>query len=147
MIPFKNNEFEVRKDYSLLVHSVKLHNLGIYTCQAYNGHGKAASWAVTVKAAGPYHFKDPKDFVYKQFIVNPTEEPVSTTETPSTTSSPIPSAPHKYPPFRPTPEPWIVPSQPFTEPSNEILPEPIGGDSLATPGLIGKTIITFSVLS
>jgi hypothetical protein len=43
LIPLKTSQFEVRKDYSLLIHSVKLSNLGIYTCQAYNGIGKAAS--------------------------------------------------------------------------------------------------------
>lgn len=143
MIPFNNKEFEVRQDYSLLIHSVKLHNLGIYTCQAYNGVGKAASWAVTVKARGPYQFTDPKDFFYKQYIVNPPEEPVSITEPPTpTTTTVLPTAPSKYPPFRPTPEPW-VPPQTYTEPSNEIFPEPNAERGVATPSIIGNALIMF----
>lgn len=146
MIPFNNREFEVRQDYSLLIHSVRLHNLGIYTCQAYNGVGKAASWAVTVKARGPYQFTDPKDFIYKQYIVNPPEEPVPTTEppTPKTTIF-VPTAPSKYPPFRPTPAPWIPP-QTYTEPSNEIFPEPYTEGGVATPSNIGKALIMLLVI-
>ncbi|XP_018562061.1 papilin [Anoplophora glabripennis] len=119
LIPLKNNEFEVRKDHSLLIHSVKLHNLGIYTCQAYNGVGKAASWAVSVKARGPYHFADPAEFKYKQYIVNPPEEPTTVTRTTTT-----PQPPRFYVPYRPTPEPYVPPTS-YPEPSNEIVPEPV----------------------
>lgn len=87
-IPLKTSQFEVRKDYSLLINSVKLSNLGVYTCQAYNGVGKAASWAVTVKARGPYHTTDPKDQKYLKFIVNPPELPTTTTIAPLRTDNP-----------------------------------------------------------
>ncbi|KAJ8933413.1 hypothetical protein NQ314_014023 [Rhamnusium bicolor] len=111
-----NSKFS--KDYSLLIHSVKLHNLGIYTCQAYNGIGKAASWAVTVRAKGPYHFTDPNEFKYQQYIVKPPEEPITTTST--TTTTPQPTR-FQYPLYRPTPEPYVPPT--YIEPSNEIVPE------------------------
>lgn len=143
IIPFNNKEFEYREDYSLLIHSVKVHNLGIYTCQAYNGYGKAASWAVTVKARGPYQFTNPKEFIYKQYIINP-EESVSTTESSTTTTTTVaaPTAPPKLPPFRPTPEPWFPPET-YTEPSNEIFPEQITEGVVPTPSLIGNAMITF----
>lgn len=145
MIPFNNNEFQIREDYSLLLHSVKLHNLGIYTCQAYNGFGKAASWAVTVKARGPYRFTNPDEFKYKQYIVNPPEEPSALTEMLTTTpTTPVPTSPPRNPPFRPTPEPW-VPPETYTEPSNEIIPvSNFEGGGVVTPTIIGNVLLTFS---
>lgn len=80
-IPLKTNQFEVRKDYSLVINSVKLSNLGIYTCQAYNGVGKAASWSVAIRARGPYHSINPKDQKYLKYIVDPPELPTTTTTT------------------------------------------------------------------
>lgn len=77
MIPLHNREYEVRKDYSLVIHSLQLENLGIYTCQAYNGIGKAASWSVTVQAKGPYHTEDPAQQRYLKYIVNPPEVPTT----------------------------------------------------------------------
>lgn len=71
MIPLRTSQFEVRKDYSLLIHSVQLSNLGVYTCQAYNGIGKAASWSVTVQALGPFESTKPEDQAYMKYIVNP----------------------------------------------------------------------------
>lgn len=138
MIPFNNNEFEIRQDFSLLIHSVKLKDLGIYTCQAYNGEGKAASWVVTVRARGPYSFTKPEDLVYKKYFVNPPEEPSPITEASTTSTTPVPTFVQRYPPFRPTPEPW-VPPQTFTEPSNEIIPDVFQeGVGAATPTTIGN---------
>lgn len=112
LIPLKNNEFEVRKDYSLVVHSVQLHNLGIYTCQAYNGVGKAASWSVTVKAKGPYYSNDPNDQRYMQYIVNPPEEPLRPE---------YPYRPHQIQ-STPPPQPPVYPN--YNQEPNEIVPEP-----------------------
>lgn len=75
MIPLRTNQFEVRKDYSLLIHSVQLSNLGIYTCQAYNGIGKAASWSVTVQTLGPLQNIKPEDTKYMQYVIDPPERP------------------------------------------------------------------------
>ncbi|KAG5871898.1 hypothetical protein JTB14_030952 [Gonioctena quinquepunctata] len=122
MIPFANSEFEIRQDNSLLIHSVKLHNLGIYTCQAYNGYGKAASWSVVVKARGPYLFTNPGEYKYRQYIVDSPDEPTPSTTASSTTSTtPIPPLPSRYPPYIP-PQVSYPPFPLFTEPSNEIIP-------------------------
>ncbi|XP_057655869.1 papilin isoform X2 [Diorhabda carinulata] len=123
MIPFKNSEYEISKDYSLLIHSVRLQNLGIYTCQAYNGYGKAASWSVTVKARGPVHFSNPDDFKYNKWIIN--EEGIAfttTTTTTTTTAAPI-LATTSFWDMPDTPLPPILP--PYTEPSNYIVTDPI----------------------
>lgn len=112
IIPLKTSQFEVRKDYSLLINSVKLSNLGIYTCQAYNGVGKAASWSVTVRARGPYHSTNLKDQKYLKYIVNPPELPTTTVVPLGTDStsvaSPInneinPNINQEPPPQRPQP--------------------------------------------
>lgn len=124
LIPLKTTKFEVRKDYSLLIHSVQISNLGVYTCQAYNGIGKAASWTVTVRARGPYHSTDPDDAQYLKYIVD-RPLPPATTERPQYLYRP------QYP-YRPvhvvTSQPQIAP--PYTEPSpviepdNAVRPEP-----------------------
>ncbi|CAH1111392.1 unnamed protein product, partial [Psylliodes chrysocephalus] len=117
IIPFKNNEFEIRKDYSLLIHSVRLQNLGIYTCQAYNGFGKAASWSVTVKTRGPINFVNPLDRQYNKFVVYPEE--YSSPNIPSVTT---PRIDVPLQPQRPN-TPYYTPYVPsYTEPSNEIIP-------------------------
>nr|XP_023024406.1 papilin-like [Leptinotarsa decemlineata] len=136
LIPYDNNEFKIGSDNSLLIHSVKLHNLGIYTCQAYNGYGTAASWSVIVKARGPYHFTNPSELIYKQYIVDSPEEPTpSTPSTTTTTTTTIPPPPPRYPPYVPPSEPF--PLLPYTEPSNEIIPEyPDAAGSVDQAGFI-----------
>ncbi|KAK9886678.1 hypothetical protein WA026_017598 [Henosepilachna vigintioctopunctata] len=119
LIPLKTSQFEVHKDFSLLIHSVQLSNLGIYTCQAYNGIGKAASYSVTVQAKGPYYGKvDPRDHRYLKYIINPPNTPtrpatmtsaqpstpIVTTISPIIPQTPSPVAPPTYiPPYIPTP--------------------------------------------
>lgn len=75
LIPLKTEAYEVKKDYSLLINSVKLPQLGIYTCQAYNGYGKAASWSVTVQALGPIYTTNPEDDKYLKYVVNQPRNP------------------------------------------------------------------------
>ncbi|XP_063908172.1 uncharacterized protein LOC135126226 [Zophobas morio] len=60
LIPIKSSQFETRKDHSLHIASVTSSNLGVYTCQAYNGVGKSASWSVTVEARQTNHDTNPK---------------------------------------------------------------------------------------
>lgn len=97
MLPLSSQQYEQKRDYSLLIHSVRLSNLGIYTCQAYNGLGKAASYSVTVQA-----YRNPnqpelgtEEQQYLKYLVDPTPRP-------------------HYPGYVP---------QPYTEPSPEIIPE------------------------
>ncbi|XP_031341557.1 papilin isoform X1 [Photinus pyralis] len=98
LVPLHTHQFEVHKDYSLLIHSVQLSNLGIYTCQAYNGIGKAASWSVTVQTLGPVYSTRPEDVKYMQYVINAPERPTPrplppTIPTKATTPSPTPEPP------------------------------------------------------
>ncbi|XP_060520392.1 papilin isoform X2 [Cylas formicarius] len=138
LIPLKNKEFEVTRDNVLLIHSVQLHNLGVYTCQAYNGEGKAASWSITIKAKGPYVSTDPEHVRYLQYVVNPPEFQTTTLISKSSSSQP---PPYKSV-YRPTPQPYVPPAYP-TEPSpdiiepNEILPEfPAAAGNVQPPSYI-----------
>lgn len=111
LIPLKTAEYEVRKDYSLLIHSVKLPQLGIYTCQAYNGYGKAASWSVTVQALGPVYTTNPEDEKYLNYVVNQPVDPETNKEIPNSLTN------------KPTPEPNVVPPHnPDTDVGNEVQP-------------------------
>lgn len=108
MLPLSSTQYEQKRDYSLLIHSVKLSNLGIYTCQAYNGLGKAASYSITVQAIGPVHYTNPEDEQYVKYLVQP--------------QTPRPETNVRYPEQpRPTPQQYVP--QPYTEPSPEIYPE------------------------
>lgn len=118
MVPLRTSQFEVRKDYSLLIHSVQLSNLGIYTCQAYNGVGKAASWSVTVQALGPVYSTRPEDQKYMRYVIMAPEAPTTTTDRPYRPAYP----------YRPSPTPdYYRPVDPNgygTLDPNEIFPEP-----------------------
>ncbi|XP_025408017.1 papilin isoform X2 [Sipha flava] len=52
MLPMMSDTFDQRNDHSLLIRLVTVNLLGPYTCQAYNGEGRAASWTVTLQAYG-----------------------------------------------------------------------------------------------
>lgn len=52
MLPMSSDLFEQRSDHSLVIRLVTVNTLGPYTCQAYNGLGRAASWSVTLQAHG-----------------------------------------------------------------------------------------------
>ncbi|KAL1122940.1 hypothetical protein AAG570_003265 [Ranatra chinensis] len=72
IIPLNAEGYEQRRDNSLFVGKVTLSDLGYYTCQAYNGLGRAASWSVALKAYGPPGLvQDPNDISYNQFLVEP----------------------------------------------------------------------------
>lgn len=120
MLPLSSAAYEQNRDYSLLIHSVKLSNLGIYTCQAYNGLGRAASWSVTIQAIGPVHSISPEDEPFTKYLISkPTSMPQL-----EQTRYPYPQYPYR--PVRPnqrrpTPESYIP--APYTEPSPEIIPE------------------------
>lgn len=65
MLPMSSNQYEQRKDHSLVVRLVTVDVLGPYTCQAYNGLGRAASWSVTLQAHGtPVAGRDQPDSPY-----------------------------------------------------------------------------------
>lgn len=65
MLPMTSDQFEQRRDHSLVVRLVTVSVLGPYTCQAYNGLGRAASWSVTLQAHGtPVAGRDQPDSPY-----------------------------------------------------------------------------------
>ncbi|KAK9688591.1 ADAM-TS Spacer 1 [Popillia japonica] len=73
-IPFRSAEYTIDKYHTLAIHAVKLHNLGVYTCQAYNGVGKATSWAVTVKTIGPVYSTNIEDKKYMKYVIDRQQE-------------------------------------------------------------------------
>ncbi|XP_022911513.1 papilin isoform X2 [Onthophagus taurus] len=87
LIPMKTEEFTINKDSSLFINAVRLRNLGIYTCQAYNGIGKASTWSVTVQALGPVYSTDANDKKYMKYVIDRPKKPDVT--------------PHPMYPFRP----------------------------------------------
>jgi hypothetical protein len=124
MLPPSSEQFEQRRDYSLLIRSVTLRNLGPYTCQAYNGYGRAASWTVTIQAVGPVYSGDS---AYNEYLVlhqrvlktpdteAPTERPsypyclVCLPLQPQSRTRPPVVQPTSPPEIAPQPEPELTP--------------------------------------
>ncbi|KAJ8713837.1 hypothetical protein PYW08_007457 [Mythimna loreyi] len=92
MVPYHDAVYEARGNI-LLIRSLAIETLGEYTCQAYNGEGKAASWVVFVRAYMPEGV-----FIENELLVPrntlpprirtqpPTSAETSTTTTTSTTT-------------------------------------------------------------
>ncbi|XP_035703436.1 papilin isoform X2 [Folsomia candida] len=77
MLPFSSERYEQMRDYSLLIRLVSLRDLGPYTCQAYNGQGKAASWTVTVQTMGPVSTSPTgEDREFLQYVISGARRPV-----------------------------------------------------------------------
>ncbi|XP_068083649.1 papilin [Anabrus simplex] len=112
MLPLSSEMFEQRRDFSLIIRTVNLRNLGPYTCQAYNGLGKAASWTVTIKAIGPVYTTNPQDTNYTKYLVPPPERP----QAPS-----YPYRPTAGPPRRP---PVVILPAPTPSQTYPARPEP-----------------------
>ncbi|XP_059058317.1 papilin-like [Achroia grisella] len=51
LVPFSSSIYEAR-DFGLLIRKLEVDQLGSYTCEAYNGVGRPASWTVEVKTRG-----------------------------------------------------------------------------------------------
>lgn len=79
MVPYNDAVFEARGNV-LLIRSLAIETLGQYTCQAYNGEGKAASWVVNVRAYRPEGL-----FIENELLVpRVTQQPWSKTQAPTT---------------------------------------------------------------
>ncbi|XP_032682374.1 papilin-like [Odontomachus brunneus] len=78
MLPLFSDIYEQDSDYSLLIRSVTLTSLGIYTCQAYNFLGKAASWSMILQAIGPVYNVKPEQQEYTKYLVQPPRKPTTT---------------------------------------------------------------------
>jgi len=90
-VPLSSEVYEQRQDYSLLIREVRLNTLGPYTCQAYNGIGRATSWTITVKAEGTVSNPSPTEQQYIKYLIPPSR-PVTPTyerdDRPQTTAPP-----------------------------------------------------------
>lgn len=53
MVPYSSPLYEAR-DNVLQIKVLNSETIGQYTCQAYNGIGRAATWSLTVEAYNPY---------------------------------------------------------------------------------------------
>lgn len=117
MLPLTSSNFEQGTDYSLLIRSVDLTSLGIYTCQAFNGIGTPASWSVTLQAIGPVFSFKPEHEEYTKYLVQPPRRP--TTEKPQYPYRPIRTQspePQTYAPAYPTRShiPHVIPLETTT---------------------------------
>ncbi|ODM97201.1 Papilin [Orchesella cincta] len=65
-----SERYEQMRDYSLVIRLVSLRDLGAYTCQAYNGLGRAASWTITLLAYGPVQVQNVDDREYLVYVVD-----------------------------------------------------------------------------
>lgn len=70
MLPMTSDLYEQRPDHSLVIQMVTVDVLGPYTCQAYNGQGRAASWSVTLQARGRGHSDNP-------YVLPPSRHPAT----------------------------------------------------------------------
>ncbi|KAF2344544.1 Immunoglobulin I-set, partial [Trinorchestia longiramus] len=71
MLPLSSKKYEQKRDMSLRITVITLRDLGPYTCQAYNGQGRATSNTVTLLAMGPVRVNTEKDREYLKYIVEP----------------------------------------------------------------------------
>nr|XP_045610870.1 papilin-like [Procambarus clarkii] len=100
MLPLSSQQYEQFRDGSLTIRVVNLRNLGPYTCQVYNGYGRATSQTIVLRALGPVHNKPSADRDFLQYIVDPPKAP-------PTTKSPPPAIPTtQFPAIRPDQRPY-----------------------------------------
>ncbi|KAK7075724.1 hypothetical protein SK128_022420, partial [Halocaridina rubra] len=100
MVPLSSEQFEVYRDGSLGIRVVSLRTLGPYTCQAYNGRGRAVSQTLILRALGPVFNTPISDLSFLKYIVEPPRAP-------STTSPPPPTTPPtEFPAFLPGERPY-----------------------------------------
>ncbi|XP_058806520.1 papilin [Phymastichus coffea] len=75
MLPLNTEQYHQGSENTLLIHSVTLTMLGIYTCQAFNGIGKPAEWSTVLQAVGPVANVPPDQQHYTQYLVQPPQRP------------------------------------------------------------------------
>lgn len=88
MVPYNDAIYEARGNI-LLIRSLAIETLGEYTCQAYNGEGKAASWVVAVQAYRPDGIFAEHQYLVPRYTVAPMAKtnPPTTRETTTTTTT------------------------------------------------------------
>lgn len=83
MIRVKSDNYELNKNI-LTIRKVGPELLGAYTCQAYNGLGRAVSWTVQLQAA-PDTAKDPNAIDYGTLLSSAFPQPETSLSTNTTT--------------------------------------------------------------
>ncbi|XP_050528636.1 papilin isoform X2 [Daktulosphaira vitifoliae] len=73
MLPMSSDQYEQRRDHSLIIKLVTVNVLGPYTCQAYNGQGRAASWSIILQGYG----LSSTDQLGNPYIVTPPRDPTT----------------------------------------------------------------------
>ncbi|XP_042237860.1 papilin-like isoform X4 [Homarus americanus] len=106
MLPLSSQQYEQFRDGSLTIRVVSLRNLGPYTCQVYNGQGRATSQNIELRALGPVYNTISTDSEYLKYIVDPPKAP------PTTQSPPFTSPATQFPAVRPDERPYWPPYQP-----------------------------------
>ena len=100
MLPLSSAKYEQGRDMSLRISIITLRDLGPYTCQAYNGKGRATSNTVTLLAMGPVQINTPKDRDFLPYLVEPSVATPSTSppppRRPPSTAFPV-NRPEEYP--------------------------------------------------
>lgn len=124
MLPLSSEQYEQRQDRSLHIFKVALRNLGPYTCQAYNGIGKANSWTVTVRAVGLPESAGPEDIHYHQYLIPP--HAVSTSRPPYRPQPAYTPAPDQGAAATEEPRNYIAPVHTNISASQRVFP--VGGD-------------------
>lgn len=118
LLPLVSDDYEQDTDYTLLIRSVTLSNLGVYTCQAFNGIGTPASWSLTLQAIGPVYNVKPEQQEYTKYLVQPPKRP--TTEKPqypyrpTRTQTPETQTYAPVYPIRPSRIPQVIPLETTT---------------------------------
>lgn len=85
LVPYSNTLYEARGNI-LLIRKLDTELLGEYTCEAYNGVGRPASWSVLVQAYRNEETGQYLDPVTRDFVLVTQRTP--TTETTTTTLAP-----------------------------------------------------------
>lgn len=98
MLPLSSQRFEQMRDGSLTLRLVTLSSLGPYTCQVYNGQGRATSQTIVLRALGPVRDSLPGDRNFLQYILEPPKAP--------STPSPFSSLTTLFPAIRPGKRPY-----------------------------------------
>jgi hypothetical protein len=100
ILPYKDERFEITRDYSLILNRVDIYDLGPYVCQAYNSIDRPVSIQVTLKARGPVVARTEDDRKYLQYVDSELPPTTTTIRAPPSRSTP-PSPRTRPPPYYP----------------------------------------------
>ena len=107
MLPLSSERIEQAADQTLVLRLVRLQDLGTYTCQAYNGQGRAVSWSTQLRAYGPvFPSEDAEDQPFLQFLVTRPGAAEEEDQRVTAATRPPPPRPTTFPARRPGEQPY-----------------------------------------